>query len=721
MAFQVTGIQTPNFGETLPMEALENLHKTQDANIKENRGALGMMMAMRAKVEDITDPTEKAKAMEKLKPYTDQIENLTNAVNTDPRSFSQMGDQLSRVGMGLANEFTGGDVGKTINFFNDIKIRKQHFLDQGGSQSEADDIYSTQNPNIQKQLENMRSSKPYNAPTGITPKEEISAYQLMKEGLPGLMRSQHGDGDYVVQADGKTVKNMTTNIVYDLPDQEFLFKNLVRNNPQWVAQQKNKAQYSSTYNKPFTINSKTGDKEYIDKNGNTTTNEAEAINAGEVDIHNSWKTLAGLQLAGASNTSSIALPPKVGGKAEPVEELFNATTGAPKSNTPVTTPEQLTSAVSSNADEVKAIDAQIRKLDANHNADPSIRQELVDRRDAKYQDYKNANVEEDDKSTHALNSLHPDKIALLKKYVENGAYPEQPKDLFYKTIHMTGSYSEQTDKDLKELADYKQAREEYIKERKRITEQWYPANETSVVSSRKGWSLSTGDSVQANEALKRAIDVDPSDKNVIVKDSKGVVIEHDAAMTLLNSEKNTKAFKNVSIVPTDNNNHEIKINAFVGGKNVTIEIKNDQAKTQLLNHFATGGYDTNTKLIGSLGDPISKRVLTELSKTKPSLDSSKGTGAVRNFTVPSGIGSSAFSITTRRANNGTVNMVVTDPEGVAHQEIIDKNKYGDQVDLYANYFVQLTRKAYLIEKGVIKADKLQPNADFSTPVSDEGI
>ena len=39
MAFQVTGIQTPNFGETLPMEALENLHKTQDANIKENRGA----------------------------------------------------------------------------------------------------------------------------------------------------------------------------------------------------------------------------------------------------------------------------------------------------------------------------------------------------------------------------------------------------------------------------------------------------------------------------------------------------------------------------------------------------------------------------------------------------------------------------------------------------------------------------------------------------------
>ena len=199
------------------------------------------------------------------------------------------------------------------------------------------------------------------------------------------------------------------------------------------------------------------------------------------------------------------------------------------------------------------------------------------------------------------------------------------------------------------------------------------------------------------------------------------MIEHDAAMTLLNSEKNTKAFKNVSIVPTDNNNHEIKINAFVGGKNVTIEIKNDQAKTQLLNHFATGGYDTNTKLIGSLGDPISKRVLTELSKTKPSLDSSKGTGAVRNFTVPSGIGSSAFSITTRRANNGTVNMVVTDPEGVAHQEIIDKNKYGDQVDLYANYFVQLTRKAYLIEKGVIKADKLQPNADFSTPVSDEGI
>jgi len=714
MAFQVTGIQTPNFGETLPMEALENLHKTQDANIKENRGALGAMMAMRAKVEDITDPTEKAKAMERLKPYTDQIDNLTNAVNTDPRSFSQMGDQLARVGMGLANEFTRGDVGKTINFFNDLKTRKQHFLDQGGAQSEADDIYSPQNPNIQKQLENMRSSKPYNAPTGITPKEEISAYQLMKEGLPGLMRSQHGEGDYVIQADGKTVKNMTTNIVYDLPDQEYLFKNLVRNNPQWIMQQKNKAQYSSTYNKPFTINSKTGDKEYIDKNGNTTTNEAEAINAGEVDIHNSWKTFAGLQLAGASKTSSIALPPKAGGKAEPVDTLFNATTSSPAGNTPITTPEQLTGAVRSNADEVKAIDAQIRKLDANPNVDPSIRQELVDRRDAKYQDYKNTKTEDDDKSTHAFYSLHPDQRDILKKYQENGNYSSAPKDLLAK-VHKMGQSSEVDRQNRKELAKYEKAYADYQNERKRITGQWYPANETSVVASRKGNVLSTGDSVQANEALSRAINIDP--KSVIVKDSKGNVIENDAAMTLLNSEKNTKAFKNVSIVPTDKNNHEIKINAFVGGKNVTIELKNDQAKSQFMSHLATGGYDNNTKLIGSMGDPISNRVLTELSKTKPSLDSNKGTGAVRNFTIPSGTNGN-FSITTRRANNGTINIVVKDPEGVPHQEIIDKNKYGDQVDLYANNFVQLVRKGYLVEKGVIKADKPQPNADFSTPVSD---
>jgi len=100
--FEVSGIPTPDFGNTLPYEALNDLRNSEAIMRQENINILYRIIDFRQNaVLRITDQIKREQLMERLLPIDGRIENYKNAFRNDNGSFAHMGNALNAIYMDL--------------------------------------------------------------------------------------------------------------------------------------------------------------------------------------------------------------------------------------------------------------------------------------------------------------------------------------------------------------------------------------------------------------------------------------------------------------------------------------------------------------------------------------------------------------------------------------------------------------------------------------------